>query len=182
MNWKLLALAGAIIFSLGAEARAQLSPALQAAIAPLAEGVPQVAIARLQAFLAQNPSATEQNLARKKLAEALIRAGRPADALSLFENPSLTNDLEAVFTHAQALAALERWAEALPLYEKVVADPGTTLRAEATFGAAQALQAVGRGDEAMRRFLSLESDPKWSVPRPLAGRAVDDDARRSRRG
>jgi tetratricopeptide (TPR) repeat protein len=163
MNHKFLALAGAIIFSLGAEGRAQLSPALQAAITPLAEGVPPVAIERLQAFLAQNPLAAEQNLARKKLAEALVRADRPADALSLFENPSLTNDLEAVFTHAQALAALERWPEALPLYEKVAANPGTTLRAEGTFGAAQALQAVGRGDEAMKRFLSLESDPKWSV-------------------
>jgi tetratricopeptide (TPR) repeat protein len=163
MNRKLLALGGAIIFSLGAQARAQLSPALQTAIAPLAEGVPPVAIKRLQAFLAQNPPAAEQNLARKKLAEALVQAGRPADALPLFANPSLTNDLEAVFAHAQALAALERWAEALPLYEKVAADPGTPLRAEATFGAAQALQSAGRGDEAMKRFLSLESDPKWSV-------------------
>ena len=163
MNRRLLALAGAIIFSLGVQARAQLSPALQAAIAPLAEGVPAVAIERLQAFLAQNPPAAEQNLARKKLAEALVQAGRPADALPLFENPSLTNDLEAVFANAQALAALERWAEARPLFEKVAADLGTPLRAEATFGAAQALQSVGRGDEAMKRFLSLESDPKWSA-------------------
>ena len=177
-----MALAGAIIFSLGAEARAQLSPALQAAIAPLAEGVPPVAIERLQAFLAQNPSAAEQNLARKKLAEALVRAGRPADALSLFENPSLTNDLEAVFTHAQALAALERWAEALPLYEKVAANPGTTLRAEATFGAAQALQALGRKDEAMRRFLSLENDPKWSDRVRLRVAQLMIDTGRSRRG
>src|SRR5436190_4591379 len=100
MSRKLLALAGAIILSLGGGRAAQLSPALQAALAPLAEGVPPVAIERLQIFLAQNPPAAEQDLARKKLAEALIRAGRPADALPLFANPSLTNDLEAVFVHS----------------------------------------------------------------------------------
>ncbi len=163
MNRKLLALAGAIIFSLGAQTRAQLSPALQAAIAPLAEEVPPVAIERLQTFLAQNPPAAEQDLAHKKLAEAFVRTGRPADALPLLENPSLTNDREAIFAHAQALAALDRWAEALPLYQEVAADSGTPLRAEATFGTAQALQALGRRDEAMKRFSSLKGDPKWSV-------------------
>lgn len=163
MSRTLQALAGAIIFSLGAQARAQLSPALQAAIAPLAEDVPPVAIERLQTLLAQNPPAAEQDLARKKLAEALVRAGRPADAIPLFQNPSLTNDLEAIFAHAQALAALDHWAEALPLYQKVAADPVTKLRAEAIFGTAQALQALGRRDEAMKRWSSLRSDPKWSV-------------------
>ena len=163
MSRKLLALAGALIFSLGMQGRAQPRPALQGAIAPLAEGVPQVAIERLQAFLAQNPPAAEQNLARKKLAQALVLADRPAEALPLLASSGLTNDLEAVFVRAQALAALQRWAEALPLYEKVAAGPGAPLRAEANFGAAQALQTLGRREDATKRFHSLESDPQWAV-------------------
>ena len=163
MSLRLLALAGAIIFSLAAQAGAPPSLALQAAMAPLEEGVPQVAITRLETFLAQKPSAPEQTLALKKLAEALVRAGRPAEAVSILSAPSLTNDLEAVFTEAQALAGLERWAEALPLYQKVAADSGTPLRAEGIFGAAQSLQALGRKDDAIKQFLSLESDPNWTV-------------------
>ena len=81
MSRNFWALASAIIFSLGAQAPAQVSPALRAAITPLAEGVAPVAIARLETFLAQNPPAAEQDLARKKLAEALIQAGRATEAL-----------------------------------------------------------------------------------------------------
>lgn len=153
----------AIVFSLGPPVRAEVNPVLQQAIAPLAEGVAPVAIARLETFLAQNASATDRVFARKKLAEALIQVGRPADALPLLEDVSLTNDLEAVLLHAQALAALNRWAEALPSYEKVAADPSRPRQAEAVFGAAQALQALGHRDEATKRYSSLENDPKWSV-------------------
>ncbi len=128
-----------------------------------AEGIPQVAVERLQRLLAGNLSVTEKRLVEQKLAEALVRAGRPAEALPLLENQSLTNDPETVFAQAQALATLDRWAEALPLYQKVAADSGTPLRAEATFGMAQTLYALGRRDEAMKSFLSLERDPKWSV-------------------
>ena len=163
MNLKLLTLAGALLFSLGARGDAPPSAALKAAMAPLAEGVPPVAIERLQTFLAQKPPAAEETLARKKLAEAFVEAGRSAEALPLLENPSLTNDEEAVFAHAQALAALNRWTEALPLYQKVVTNPGAPLRAEAIFGAAQALQALGRRDDAIKQFRALESDPKWTV-------------------
>ena len=79
MSRNLCALASAIIFSLGGELRAEISPALEAAIAPLSAGVAPVAIARLETFLAQNPSPAEQNLARKKLAEALVQASGHAD-------------------------------------------------------------------------------------------------------
>jgi tetratricopeptide (TPR) repeat protein len=163
MSRNLCALASAIIFSLGGELRAEISPALEAAIAPLSAGVAPVAIARLETFLAQNPSPAEQNLARKKLAEALVQAERPAEALPLLENASLTNDLDAVLLRAQALAALNRWTEALPFYEKVAADRSTPRQAEAVFGAAQALQAMARRDEAMKRYASLQNDRKWSV-------------------
>ena len=163
MSRNFWALASAIIFSLGAQAPAQVSPALRAAITPLAEGVAPVAIARLETFLAQNPPAVEQDLARKKLAEALIQAGRATEALPLLEDASLTNDLEAVPLRAQALAALNRWAEALPFYEKVATNQSTPSQAEAVFGTAQTLQALGRRDEAIEKYSSLEKDPKWVV-------------------
>ena len=151
--------------SLGPPLRAQFSPALQSAIQPLADGVPQVAIARLQTFLARHPAPAEQAIARRQLVEALVRAGRRAEALDVFSGaPDLTNDAEATFWRAQALAALERWSEALPLYQK--AGAGTTmlpLRTEATFGEAEALRALGRAEEAIRILRMLEETPRRST-------------------
>ncbi len=124
------------------------SAALREATAPLADGVPQVAVTRLRAFLAQNPPATERVVARRKLVEALVRVGQASEALELFsDDPGLTNDVEATFWRAQALAALERWTEALPFYEKVAADPQSPQRSEAIFGEAEAL----RGARPQRR-------------------------------
>ena len=110
----------AVCFSLGSLRGAQSdSPSLREATAPLADGVPQVAVTRLRAFLAQNPPAAERTVARRKLVEALVRVGQPSEALELFsDDPGLTNDVEATFWRAQALAALERWAEALPSLRK----------------------------------------------------------------
>ena len=155
----------AVCFSLGSLRGAQSdNPSLREATAPLADGVPQVAVTRLQAFLAQNPSAAERTVARRKLVEALVRVGQPSEALELFsDDPGLTNDMEATFWRAQALAALKRWTEALPLYEKVAADAQSLQRPEAVFGEAEALRDLDRREEAMRLFSSLENTPRWST-------------------
>lgn len=163
MRRGIFALAGLVVLSLGQVASAQASEALQKAIAPLEEGVPEVAIARLQTFLAQNPVAPEQAIARRKLAEALVRAGRLDDALELFADSSLTTDAEATFWRAQALAGLDRWAAALPLYAQVAADEASTLRSEAAFGQAEALRALDQKDQAAYVLHSLESAPQWST-------------------
>jgi len=162
MRQGIFALAGLGLLSLGQVAPAQAGEALQKAITPLEEGVPEVAIARLQTFLGQNPVAPEQAIARRKLAEALVRAGRLDEALELFADSSLTTDAEATFWRAQALAGLDRWAAALPIYAQVAADEASTLRSEAAFGQAEALRALGQKDQAMRVLQSLESAPQWN--------------------
>jgi TolA-binding protein len=163
MRRDVFALAGLVLLSLGQVASTQASEALQKAIAPLEEGVPEVAIARLQTFLGQNPVAPEQAIARRKLAEALVRAGRLDEALELFADSSLTTDGGATFWRAQALAGLDRWAAALPLYAQVAADEASTLRSEAAFGQAEALRALGQKDQAARVLRSLERAPEWST-------------------
>ena len=154
---------GLILVAFATAVWAQPNPALQNAIAPLEEGVPQVAIERLQNFLAQNPSVPDRAIVRRKLGEALVRAGRLEDALELFADPSLTIDGEATFWRAQALAGLDRWAAALSLYAQVAADEKSFLRNEAAFGQAEALRALGQTQPAMRVLKSLENVPQWST-------------------
>ena len=160
---RFLAISSVILISLGEALWAGQNETLQNAVAPLEEGVPEVAIERLRLFLAQNPPAPEQLIARRKLAEALVRAERLSEALDLFADSALTTDAETTFWHAQALAGLDRWAAALPLYAQVAADEKSALRLEATFGQSEALRALGQKDQAMRVLQSLESIPQWST-------------------
>ncbi len=160
---RLFALAGLLVLSLGQALSAQENVALQAAIAPLRDGVPEVAVERLQNFLKQNPPAADRANARLKLAEALTRAGRLDEALKIFTDPGLTKNAEATFWQAQALAGLDRWPAALPLYAQVAADGKSAFRSEAAFGQAEALRALGRKDEAVRVLQSLESSPPWTT-------------------
>ncbi len=154
----------AIALSLGTAFPAQPGPGLAAAVAPLADGVPEVAIEKLEDFLAQNPSPAEKTAARLRLAEALVQTGRASEALPILaETPGLTNDLEAEFWRGQALAALERWTEALPLYERVARSTQAPHQAEAIFGQAEALRALGRNEEAIRVLGSLQKNPRWGT-------------------
>jgi TolA-binding protein len=165
MNLRHLVIAITLLISFGRFSRGDTVGALQNAIAPLeADGVPEVAIERLQTFLARNPAPAEQTIARRRLVEALIRAGRPAEALDVFSNaPGLTNDAETTFWRAQALAALGRWSEALPLYQKASTETTPPRRSEATFGEAEALRALGRTEDAIRVLRTLEDTPRWST-------------------
>ncbi len=158
------ALVGLVGVSLGELSAETAGPSLATAAAPLAEGVPEVAVTRLQAFLAGKPSAAERTSAQRQLIEALVMAGRPDEALKIFSDASdLTNDSAANFWRAQALAALERWVEALPLYQKIAADAKAGQRLEATFGEAEALRALGRPKEAIQVLLTLEKTAAWST-------------------
>jgi tetratricopeptide (TPR) repeat protein len=153
-----------LFLSLGQLLRAQPGPDLEAAIQPLTDGVPEVAIERLQTFLARNPTSPEQTLARRHLVEALVRAGQPEEALDLFAGASgLTDDAEAIFWRAQALATLGRWSEALPFFQKASAEMTPPRSAEATFGEAEALRALGRTEDAIRVLRTLEEAPRWST-------------------
>ena len=95
--------------------RAEVSPELVEAAAPLAEGVPEVAVVRLQTLLGRNLSDEGWRAVAEKLAEALVAAKQPADALNLLADPRLREISSTKFWRAQALSSLRRWTEALPL-------------------------------------------------------------------
>src|SRR6266567_9166851 len=62
---------------------AEVSPEVAEAAAPLAEGVPEVAVVRLQTLLGRNlPDEGWRRAVAEKLAEALVAAKQPADALN----------------------------------------------------------------------------------------------------
>ncbi len=136
---------------------------LDDAIRPLAEGVPEVSVERLQNLLAHKLSPAEQMIAKTKLTEALVRSNRPDEALKVATDSSLTKDLPALFWRAQALAALYRWGEAVALYAQVSAQAQGTLRADAAFGEAQCFRALGREEEALRVLRSLQQDSRWHI-------------------
>ncbi|MGI8889293.1 MAG: tetratricopeptide repeat protein [Chthoniobacterales bacterium] len=160
---RFLFLAALIFVSRGQLAFAGTKQPFAEAIAPLEEGIPEVAIERLQAFLAGHPPESEVATARAKLGEALVKAGRLEEALDILQDPHLTNINEALFWRAQALAGLDRWEAALPLYQKVASDKQTFRRHEAAFGQAEALRALGRKDRATEVLRSLENVPAWST-------------------
>src|SRR5882724_12226890 len=90
-------------------ARADIATEIAEASAPLTEGVPEVAVARLQALLNKNLPETEWRLVAEKLAEAQVTAREPEDTLVLLADPRLGDLPWAKFWRAQALAGLNRW-------------------------------------------------------------------------
>ncbi len=100
-----------------------------------AEGVPEIAVSRLRPLLKTNLSDAEWRNVAVKLAEALLAAQRPAEALTLLEDPRLGEVLSTKFWRAQALAELHRWNDALSLYQVIGADEASSFRNDAVFGA-----------------------------------------------
>ena len=138
-------------------------PMLEQATRALDEGVPQVAVVRLRRLLAGKLSDEQRLAATAKLAEALLAAGEPGEALPLLQDPGLQSRPETKFFHAQALAALSRWSEALPLYQQLATDAASPFHLEAIFGHAEALRALGRRDEALQALAPLTRHALWKV-------------------
>ncbi len=144
-------------------ARAEISAELAEATSPLAEGVPEVAVARLEALLNKNLADPEWRAVAEKLAEAHVGAKQEEAALVLLADPRLRELPWAKFWRAQAFASLRRWADALPLYEQLEADETSSFHKAATFGAAEMLRALGRPDEALTKFSVLTHDKEWAT-------------------
>jgi TolA-binding protein len=144
-------------------AYADISGEISEASAPIAEGVPEVALVRLQPLLNNNLPESEWHAVVEKLAEAQIAAKQPANTLVLLADIRVRELPWARFWRAQAFASLRRWAEALPLYEQLAKDEGSPFRTEAVFGAAEMLRALGRHDEALKKFALLIHDKKWGA-------------------
>jgi TolA-binding protein len=144
-------------------ARGQFSAQLVEASKPLTEGVPEVAVVRLQALLKQNLTELDWRAGAEKLLEAMVAANQTTDALNLLADPRLRQSPSANFWHAQLLAKTHREAEALAFYRQIAADSNSSFRMAAQFGTAEMLRALGRTDEALQSFSESFADPKWSV-------------------
>src|SRR6202011_5618295 len=161
----------ALLMALAPFARGQFSAQLAEASKPLTEGVPEVAVVRLQALLKQNLTEPDLRAAAEKLLEALVSANQTADAFNLLADPRLRQSPSANFWRAQLLAKTHRESEALALYRQIATDTNSTFRLDARMGAAEMLRALGRKDEALQSFSELFRDPKWNIRAQL--RAIE---------
>ena len=153
-------------------ARADISAEIAEASAPLTQGVPEVAVARLQALLNKNLPETEWRVVAEKLAEAQVVAREPEDTLVLLADPRLRELPWAKFWRAQALAGVNRWADALPLYEELTMDQASAFFGAAVFGTAEMLRALGKRQEALRKFNLLLHDKEWATRAQLRAAEV----------
>lgn len=159
-----------LIAVLGQVARADISAEITQAAAPVSEGVPEVAVVRLQSLLNKNLPESQWRAVAEKLAEAQVAANQPEATLVLLSDARLRDLPWAKFWRAQALASLYRWTDALPLYEAVSSETSPFQKA-AVFGTGDALRALEKRQEALRKFLLLAHDKEWGTRAQL--RAVE---------
>ena len=143
--------------------RADISTEIAEASAPLTEGVPEVAVVRLQGLLNRNLADAEWRTVVEKLAEAQVAAREPADTLVLLTDTRVRQLPWAKFWRAQAFASLHRWADALPLYEELARDERSPFHGAATFGATEMLRALGKQEEAVKKLNHLFRDKEWGT-------------------
>jgi TolA-binding protein len=143
-------------------ARADISAEVARASAPLSEGVPEVAVVRLQSLLNRNLTESEWRAVAEKLAEAQVAASEPEDTLVLLADPRVRDLPWAKFWRAQSLATLHRWADALPLYEEL-ANNRSAFQQASVFGAGEMLRALGKRRQAVAKFNLLVHDKKWGT-------------------
>ena len=146
---------------------ADISSDLAEAGSPITEGVPEIALVRLQVLLNNNLSEVDRRAVVEKLAEAQIAAKQPENTLVLLEDIRVRDLPWAKFWRAQAFASLHRWADALPLYEQLAGGDQSPFRNAATFGAAEMLRALDRRDEALKKFILLIPDKDWAIQAQL---------------
>jgi len=119
-------------------------PEVQAATAALRDRLPEVAVLKLRRVLeAGKVGADQRSAVVLLLAEALVRAGRPAEVLPFLEDKGVAAVPEAKFWRAQALARLERWREAEALLASLAGVKDFRYAAEAAFSRAGLLAAMG---------------------------------------
>lgn len=142
---------------------ADVSAEVAEACAPLTEGVPEVAVVRLQALLNRNLPDAEWRAVAEKLAEAQVAAQEAEDTLLLSADPRVRELPWAKFWRAQAFADLNRWADALPLYEELAANEASPFRGAATFGGAEMLRALGKQEDALSKLDLLFDNKEWAI-------------------
>jgi len=167
-------LAAAFLLAAGT-ARADFTADLSTASRPIDDGIPEVAIVRVQTLLNGNLKPDQKRLASGELVRALVEANRPADALNLIQQNQLTQTSIERFWQAQALAGLGRWKEALPLYEQLVRESDFPFRAEAVLGTAEMYCALDRKDDAIQMLTPLLQHKQWRTRAALRLASLDLD-------
>lgn len=158
-----LVTAAAVLLALPSPVCAEISTQLAEAAKPLADGIPEVAVVRLQNLLKQNLTEADWRGAAEKLLEAMIASHRNDEALALLADPRLKQSVPATFWHAQLLAGLHRNADALVLYQQVAADDQSNFHSAALFGVAEMFRALNQSDQALQNYSQLFRDRQWSV-------------------
>jgi TolA-binding protein len=153
-----LALSLFIAGSVLPDAKTQIAEAAR----PMDDGVPEVAVLRLQALVSTLRGADAVQ-AKQKLAEGLVKAARPGEALQVLGDATLRDSATAKFLRAQALTQLRRDQEALPFYQSVATDAHAAQRIPAAFGVAETLRELGRYDEAARAYATMGNDARFGV-------------------
>ena len=137
------------IFSASAE-----SPLIAEARQALSENIPQAAIVKLNAALANNNTGSSDRItALRLLAEAQLNAERPSEALDALALLGDSSGAETMLLRASALTAAGRWEEALPIFRTLAITPNAP--PAALLGQAENLQAMGRTSEAAGILKSL---------------------------
>ena len=151
------------IFLIAHCAHADISADIARATAAMNEGVPEVAVVRLQALLNKDLSNADWHAVAEKLAQAQVLAKDPQATLVLLADRRVRELPWAKFWRAQALADLNRWAEALPLYEEVATDEHSAFRDAAIFGAAEMWRATGKPEQALENLKLLFRKIEWAM-------------------
>lgn len=112
------------------------------------DGIPQVAIQKLQSYLAKEPEAQKRAEAMLKIAESLLADDQPEEAVKNL--PQLRNT-PSDLVRAKALGKLGRWSEAL----EILHSNDQKENAEVWMLQAEALKALGRRAEAIAALESL---------------------------
>ena len=136
--------AASMLFAAAVSANADtvMPKPLAEAVGALEEGVPQVAIVKLQQEIAApgRLNAAGLKLAKTRLAEAFLAAGRFEDAAQQVRDP----EVNAPMLEARINAANGRWKEALAIYETLGARDATAilLRAECLWQLSRQSEAI----------------------------------------
>ncbi|KAB2638303.1 MAG: tetratricopeptide repeat protein [Verrucomicrobia bacterium] len=142
------------------DAEATAPAALRQGEEALASGLWEIAVIRFDKLLQDSalPLAQKPRVAIR-LAEAWIRSGNSAAALTLLDQAFAAKDPEAYFWKAQALAASGRFAEAVDAFAPALDTPQTPYRREACLSRAGLQLALNQAAAALASLKTLATDP-----------------------
>lgn len=145
------------IISLGAPVLRAEEARLAEARKAMSEGLPQVAIYKLsQPLPGQTPE--DRKAMGLLLAQALVAAGRPQEALYILEKTPEPRDEETSFLLANAYAATGRSESALKLYQNLAETSGSAFRAQAVIGLSRMLTALQKEPQAIEALTNYAKE------------------------